>query len=128
MSDKLDLFKYWTSYRTEGGIERGIANIPLNDQNFIQDTAPFVTYKEAIPANRIVVKMQTNVGDLDLGPFVQDNTNVADPFFGEGISILNTKYICFLGKVAKALFLILNTFEQISPIYLWTKQRRLGVV
>jgi len=83
MSDKLDLFKYWTSYRTEGGIERGIANIPLNDQNFIQDTAPFVTYKEAIPANRIVVKMQTNVGDLDLGPFVQDNTNVADPFFGE---------------------------------------------
>jgi len=27
--------------------------------------------------------MQTNVGDLDLGPFVQDNTNVADPFFGE---------------------------------------------
>ena len=83
MPDKLDLFKYWTSYRTEGGIERGIANIPLNDQNFIQDTAPFVAYREAVPANRIVVKMQTNVGDIDLGPFIEDNAVSSDPFFGE---------------------------------------------
>jgi hypothetical protein len=82
MSERGDSFKYWTSYRTEDGIERGIANINLNGQNFIHDTAPFVVYREQIPANRIVVKMQTNVGEVDLGPFVQSDSSVSDPFFG----------------------------------------------
>lgn len=82
MSERGDAFKYWTSYRTEDGIERGIANINLNDQNFIHDAAPFVVYREQIPANRIVVKMQTNVGEVDLGPFVQADSFVSDPFFG----------------------------------------------
>ncbi len=83
LSSKLDDFKYWTSYRTEDGIERGVANINLNGQNLIHDAAPFVVYKERVPANRIVVKTQTNVGELDLGPFVVDNENVSDPFFGD---------------------------------------------
>ena len=83
IADKSDKFKYWTSYRTEGGKQRGIANITLNDQNFIQDAAPFVVYKNVVPANRIVVKMQTHIGDIDLGPFVKNNRQISDPFFGE---------------------------------------------
>ena len=83
MSHKLDNFKYWTSYRTEDGVEQGIANINLNGQNFINDAAPFVVYKEAVPANRVVVKMQTHVGNVDLGPFVFDDGAGPDPFFGD---------------------------------------------
>jgi hypothetical protein len=83
MPTKLDNFKYWTSYRTEDGIERGIANINLNNQNFIYDAAPFVVYKDAVPSNRIVTKIQTHVGDINLGPFVESNEIYQDPFFGE---------------------------------------------
>lgn len=83
IADKQDPFKYWTSYRTEDGIERGIANINLNDNNFIHDAAPFVVYRDVVPANRIVVKMQTHIGDLNLGPFIQNNQTINDPFFGE---------------------------------------------
>jgi len=83
MAHKLDNFKYWTSYRKEDGVERGIANINLNGQNFIHDAAPFVVYKNPVPANRVVVKMQTHVGEVDLGPFIKDDNLVADEFFGE---------------------------------------------
>lgn len=82
MPSKDDDFKYWTSYRTEDGIERGIANIVLNNQNFIDDTAPFVVYENPVPSNRIVVKMQTNVGTKDLGPFIRNGAQFSDPFFG----------------------------------------------
>jgi hypothetical protein len=83
ISDRYDQFKYWTSYRTENGQERGIANKVINGQNNIDDTAPYVVYKEAVPANKIVVKMQTNVGSVDLGPFVNSNGTFADPFYGD---------------------------------------------
>jgi hypothetical protein len=86
IADRDDNFKYWTSYRTEGGIERGIANINLNDQNFIYDASPFVVYKKSVPANRIVTKIQTNIGEVDLGPFISSDTNIQDPFFGESNS------------------------------------------
>lgn len=82
MADKNDGFKYWTSYRTEEGIERGIANKFLNGQNYIDDTAPFIVYKESVPANRIIVKMQTNVGDIDLGPFSTSSGSISDPLYG----------------------------------------------
>jgi hypothetical protein len=82
MASKDDGFKYWTSYRTEDGIERGIANININGANFIQDAAPFVVYRDQVPANRIVVKMQTNVGTRDLGPFIRSDSTIPDPFFG----------------------------------------------
>lgn len=83
MADRNDTFKYWTSYRTEDGIERGIANESINGINFIEDAAPYVVYKEPVPANRIVVKMQTNVGSVDLGPFVTSSQSLPDPFFGD---------------------------------------------
>jgi hypothetical protein len=82
MADRNDTFKYWTSYRTEEGIERGIANESINGINFIEDAAPYVVYKEPVPANRLIVKMQTNVGSVDLGPFVTSSQSIPDPFFG----------------------------------------------
>jgi hypothetical protein len=83
MPDKTDTFKYWTSYRTENGIEYGIANNTVNGNNHIEDTAPYVVYKEEIPVNRIVTKMQTNTGMVNLGPFSGPAGIFSDPFFGE---------------------------------------------
>jgi hypothetical protein len=82
MASKDDKFKYWTSYRTEGGAEYGVANKKANNQFYISDAAPFVVYKESVPANRIVVKMQTGVGSVDLGPFGTSFGPFEDPFFG----------------------------------------------
>jgi len=82
MASRYDQFKYWTSFRTEDGIERGIAKTILNGSYLIDDAVPFVVYKKNVPANRIVVKMQTNVGDVDLGDFTDISKSFADPFFG----------------------------------------------
>jgi hypothetical protein len=65
MGHKDDIFKYWTSYRTEKSEEFGVSN----NEGFIEDVAPYVVYRQNVPCNRIVVKMQTNVGDYDEGPF-----------------------------------------------------------
>jgi hypothetical protein len=82
MSHKADKFKYWTSYRVENGIEYGIANIKSNGENVINDAAPFVVYKSNVAANRIVLKMQTNVGSINLSPFNTLNGQIQDPLFG----------------------------------------------
>lgn len=83
MPHKDDDFKYWTSYRFENGEPYGIANNNINGQNYISDAAPYIVYKEAVPANRVVVKMQTNVGSVDLGPFSDGSASTPDPLFGE---------------------------------------------
>lgn len=83
MSDKKDNFKYWSSFRTENNIERGIAKNILNGQYYIDDAVPFVVYKEQVPANRLIVKMQTNVGTKDLGPFSTSSGLLSDPLFGD---------------------------------------------
>jgi hypothetical protein len=76
MPDKNDGFKYWSSYRTENGIEYGIStNNVQSNRYIIEDAAPFVVYNKAIPANRVIVKMQTNVGDFEL--------SAADPLYGD---------------------------------------------
>ena len=84
IADRYDPFKYWTSYRTENGIERGISNKTINDQYYIDDAVPYVVYDNPVPANRLVVKMQTNIGDIDLGPFSNTNSPASfnDPFYG----------------------------------------------
>jgi hypothetical protein len=87
MAHKDDQFKYWSSYRTEADannrvFERGIANKLLNGQHYIDDASPFVVYKDIVPTNRIVVKMQTNVGEIDLGPFAKNSGSFPDPFYG----------------------------------------------
>ena len=83
MSSKYDQFKYWTSYRTENNVEFGIANQIINGRNIIYDAVPFVVYTNPVPANRIVVKMQTNIGDVDLGPFTKNGSRIQDPLFGD---------------------------------------------
>lgn len=79
MSSRQDYFKYWTSYKNEGSVERGIS-YGLN--NLIDDAVPFVVYKNEIPANRIVIKMQTNVGTKDRGYMREGNIAQPDPLFG----------------------------------------------
>jgi hypothetical protein len=92
MADKKDIFKYWTSYRTEDGIERGIASRAIGEENYIDDVSPFVVYKEPVPANRVVVKMQTNVGSLNLGPFGTSSGPLSDPHFGEENKTVPTRW------------------------------------
>ena len=89
IGSRYDEFKYWTSFRTEKETdtsltttERGISKKSANNQYPIEDAAPFVVYKETVPANRIVVKMQTHVGTKDLGPFNTVTTPIADPLYG----------------------------------------------
>ena len=64
--------------------ERGISNSQIGQSNTyaIDDAAPFIVYKNMVPANRIIVKMQTNVGSVDLGPFSNSSSTFPDPFFG----------------------------------------------
>ena len=92
MPSRYDEFKYWTSYRTEASVERGIAKNKSNDLFYLDDSVPFVVYKESIPTNRVVVKMQTNVGDIDLGPFKNGSTSFADPFFGNANKTTPTRW------------------------------------
>ena len=82
MPSRYDQFKYWTSFRTENGTERGIAKTIINSNYYIDDAVPFVVYKKQVPTNRIVIKMQTNIGDVDLGPFTTNTANINDPLFG----------------------------------------------
>ena len=90
MPTKDDEFKYWRSYRTESkknignNIEYGISKNSNNGVFPIEDCNPFVAYKESVPANRLVLKVQTNVGSINLGPFkTSGNSSLNDPFFGE---------------------------------------------
>jgi hypothetical protein len=83
MADRNDYFKYWTSFRTEEGIERGIANQIVGTQFFIDDACPYVVYKEQVPTNRIVIKMQTGVGTIPSSNIFSAGGLKADPFFGE---------------------------------------------
>lgn len=83
MAHKDDKFKYWTSYRTQDGEELGIANKFFGGRYYIDDVAPFVVYKEKVPTNRLIVKMQTSVGSIDMGPFKNSAGQFSDPFYGE---------------------------------------------
>jgi hypothetical protein len=97
MAHKNDKFKYWCSFRTASLIgelpagqeipstsyERGIANRTVNGKHYIDDAVPFVVYKDSVPANRLVIKMQTHIGDIDLGSFTNSSGNYDDPFYGE---------------------------------------------
>lgn len=71
MCSKNDIFKYWSSYRKEDGIEYGISKQVDNTGigYAIDDVAPFVVYNKSIPTNRIVVKMQTNLAQSNISSF-----------------------------------------------------------
>ena len=100
MAHKDDKFKYWTSYRTEAEVvagnertpvERGISKTKVVDKNewYIDDAAPFITYKGAIPVNRVILKMQTHVGTYDIGKIYDSNVLVPDPFYDAENTISN---------------------------------------
>jgi hypothetical protein len=73
---------YINKYNTNQ--EYGISKNSFDNVYNIEDCNPFVVYKKEVPANRLVVKVQTNVGDEDLGPFRDSaGVSVPDPFFGE---------------------------------------------
>ena len=98
MSHKDDIFKYWTSFRTEYGLptprsgepeatverqlDRGVS-FSVDTRFYIEDAAPFIVYKNQVPTNKIVIKMQTNVGDINLGNVRYGNESIADPLYGE---------------------------------------------
>jgi len=77
MASRYDNFKYWNSFRNQAAgfgsnaiVEEVGVSRKVNPQGFsndigyfIDDTAPFVVYEKPVPANRIVVKMQTNLAD-----------------------------------------------------------------
>ena len=81
MADKADKFKYWSSFRTEAGYDRGLS-FRSGNSFFIEDAAPFVVYNEKISTNRVVVKMQTHVGTKNLGPFYTASSQLNDPYYG----------------------------------------------
>lgn len=81
LASKDDKFKYWSSYRTEPATTNNIAIIRgisilsagTNLGYYIYDANPFVVYDRPVPANRIVVKMQTNV--TTVSDTIQNTTN-----------------------------------------------------
>jgi len=87
MASREDIFKYWTSIRNENGKLTGIS-IRQNGENYINDACPFVVYKNRIPVNRIVTKIQTNIGTTELGTdpnnrlYGIDKQPIDDPFYG----------------------------------------------
>jgi hypothetical protein len=64
-------------------VERGIAKaFKATGEYYIEDAAPFVVYNNPVPANRIVVKMQTNASDFNNPAYkTSNNTNFNDPFY-----------------------------------------------
>ena len=89
MASRFDSFKYWTSYRVDRiGEERGVAK----EDGTIDDVAPYVMYKSPVPANRIVIKMQTNVGEKDLGPYRIGDDLIPDPLFGSSNASVPTSW------------------------------------
>jgi hypothetical protein len=83
LSSKDDKFKYWSSFRIESvsGTEtmRGIADSVFNS---IDDAVPFVVYDNPVPANRIIIKMQTNASSYKNENYKTDNNNTfSDPFY-----------------------------------------------
>ena len=83
MSHKDDKFKYWSSYRVENDVEYGIANVSPLGINHINDAAPFVVYEEPIATNKIVVKVQTNVGTVESQRVLSISGETGDPLFGD---------------------------------------------
>ena len=81
IASKDDYFKYWTSYKREGANERGIS-YRVGSTYPIDDAVPFVVYKNPVPANRIVVKMQTLVGEENRGRVMHNGSYINDPLYG----------------------------------------------
>lgn len=93
LASKNDKFKYWCSDRLESGKQFGVSYLLPSGAFGIDDVAPFVVYSEEVPANRLVVKMQTHVGSANAGAFYTDSQQtIIDPFYGYENSKTPTKW------------------------------------
>ena len=82
MASRDDEFKYWSSYRKEENTELGLSStIQSNNVGHpIEDAVPFVVYNNPVPANRVVVKMQTNLAETSRGEIrTPDGETITDP-------------------------------------------------
>lgn len=107
VAGKDDLFKYWSSYKeivnpSDTTQTTAIGqSYKVGSDFYIEDVAPFIKYKNSIPANRIVVKVQTNIGDTKI-------PNATDDPFWSG-SATNYKSTPLVWKVEK---LVGNTWVE----------------
>ena len=93
LASKKDKFKYWTSDRSENGKLRGVSYLLPSGAFGIDDVAPFITYAEPVPANRIVVKLQTHIGSQNNGYFyTESGQEISDPFYGYSNSKTPTRW------------------------------------
>lgn len=87
VSSKDDSFKYWTSFRYDNvngeSVIRGVSKPLSAGDYFIDDVAPFVVYKEDIATNKIVIKVQTNVGDQSINDIRVGQQLIPDPLYGD---------------------------------------------
>ena len=101
--------------------ERGISSRTVGGKHYIDDAAPFVVYKESVPANRIVVKLQTNVGSIKLNDSFGPTGLTPDPFFGDSNKTTPVKwkiqYLSGTSWVDAASFDENSTRQDGSPIF-----------
>jgi len=128
MSSKFDQFKYWTSYRQEtDGNDNGEYGISkrnsIDKKDYIYDAAPFVVYREKVPVNKLVFKMQTSVGEIDLGPYrLQSNPRSStnpDPLYGEERKTIPKKWMVQVLKDDSTTWTNIISF---SNNFLYTKE------
>lgn len=105
MADKDDKFKYWNSFRNqesaisgrafiqEHGISRQLHTYDGETSDtfsyYISDAAPFIVYNQDVPVNRVVIKLQTNVGTADNGSIFNGVSQMTDPLYDREDVILN---------------------------------------
>ncbi len=95
LASRDDEFKYWSSYRKEEGAEKGLSELsdPNNIGYAIEDAAPFVVYKEAVAANRIVLKLQTNLSENSIGEIrIAEGQTIQDPLADISLSSIPRRF------------------------------------
>jgi len=108
MSTRYDTFKYWNSFRNQvfgSGSATVVEEVGVSERTnppgftndigyFITDTAPFVVYENPVPANRIVVKMQTNLADSTSERSIRmaDDSVIEDPFQDRSLSSIPVRW------------------------------------
>jgi hypothetical protein len=108
MASRYDTFKYWNSFRNQvigSGSSAVVEEIGIsaarnptgftNDIGyFITDTAPFFVYENPVPANRIVVKMQTNLADAKVlkNIRVANDSVITDPLEDRSLSSIPIRW------------------------------------
>ena len=64
-------------------VEYGISKPSSTGTYLIEDASPFVVYKEDVVANKLIIKVQTHVGSINLGTFKKNAKTYSDPFYGD---------------------------------------------